>query len=70
MSKPGEPVPLPDGTPRDTDALHETLQFHIKDCPVCREAIAETGPRAFGQRSKMCGEYFALVEYFSKGVEL
>lgn len=70
MSRPGEPVPLPDGTPRDTDALHEAVQFHIKDCRQCREAIASGGPRAFGQKSRMCAEYFQLIEFFAKGVEL
>lgn len=70
MSRPGEPVPLPDGTPRDTDALHEAVQFHVKGCGECRAAITSRDPRAFGQKSRMCAEYFQLVQFFANGIEL
>lgn len=52
--------------PRETDSLHEALQAHILTCDHCREAIDQTGPRGFGQRSRMCPLYFSIVENYSK----
>lgn len=54
--------------PRETDPLHEALQDHISRCDQCRQTIDSQGPRGFGQQSKMCAKYFAIVaSYASTG---
>lgn len=53
--------------PRDTDPLHEQLQQHIEHCKQCSEAADTSKPRGFGQRSKMCNEYFNIVRLWSAG---
>lgn len=56
------------GTPRDTDPLHMLLQDHIQSCPECTEAV-RSDPRGFGQRGRMCREYFGIISAWS-GVNL
>lgn len=51
---------------RETDALHQALQAHILTCDHCREVIDHTGPRGFGQKSRMCPLYFGIVENYAK----
>jgi hypothetical protein len=70
MSESEHTPALQDSTPRETDALHHTLQDHIRGCDECRYAIDRTSPRGFAQQGRMCQEYFRIVQMFANGVEL
>lgn len=60
-------VPVPEGSSRDTDLMHQYLQEHISGCDECRYAIEKGGPKRFGQKSAMCREYFRLVNVWARG---
>jgi hypothetical protein len=67
MSTPDEPGYV---TPRETDALHEAVQEHIRGCKTCSEASQRGTPRAFGQAARMCSRYFEIVAAYAEGLAL
>lgn len=58
---------LQGATPRETDALDETVQEHIRNCQQCTYAINDGPPRGFGQKTRMCKTYLQLVQMFADG---
>lgn len=69
-----EPVPIPEGSTRDTDPLHTLLQQHIGGCSTCRHAIEMEGDKShnrtsgnFGVHTSMCDSYLNLVSLYYRG---
>lgn len=52
---------FPSESPRDTDALHHAIREHIIGCKQCQEAESNTKPVGWGQKSRMCPEYFRVI---------
>lgn len=69
------PVEIPEGSEISTDAQHEAVQLHIKNCIQCQEAISQTGRHVtsdyssrsgeFGTRTRMCDRYLEIILWFS-----
>jgi len=66
-----EPVPVPEGSERETDPMHVALQEHIAGCEQCQVAVETSGRRTpgkeFGSRTRMCQEYLGIVMRFAGG---
>lgn len=69
------PVEIPEGSEISSDAQHQAVQIHIKDCAQCKEAISQSGRHVtsdyssksgeFGLRTKMCEKYLQIIAWFA-----